>query len=95
MAHSKSVLKRIRQSEARRLHRRSIKSSLRTEMKKFATAVTAGEADQAAVAFKAVQKSLDKTASKKIIPKGRADRVKARLAARLNAAKAAKAAKKA
>lgn len=95
MAHSKSVQKRIRQSEARRLHRRSIKSALRTEIKKFTTAVTAGEADKAASALKAVQKSLDKTASKKIIPKGRADRIKSRLAVRLNAAKAAKAPKKA
>lgn len=93
MAHSKSVLKRIRQSEARRLHRRSIKSALRTEIKKFTSAVAAGEAEKAAAAYKTVQKSLDKTASKKIIPKGRADRVKARLAARLASAKAAKAPK--
>ncbi len=93
MAHSKSVLKRIRQSEARRLHRRSVKSALRTEVKKFVAAVKTGDPEKASAALTSVQKKLDKGASKRIIPKGRVDRVKSRLAARLNAVKAAKAPK--
>ncbi len=45
MAHSKQAKKRVRQAEAIRLHNRSIKSDLRTAIKKARTAITSGEGD--------------------------------------------------
>lgn len=89
MAHSKSAKKRVRQASDRRLRNRSAKSALRTTIKKFDAAVESGNVEAAAAALKAVQKGADKTASKGILPKGNVDRVKARLAARLNKLKAA------
>jgi len=90
LAHSKSAKKRIRQSEVKRLHNRSMKSALRTAMKKFAAAVAAGNTDLLAAAYKEVQKSIDKTASKGIIRKGTADRMKSRLSSKIAAKPAAK-----
>ena len=87
MAHSKSAKKRIRQSEDRRLRNRSEKSALRTTLKKFNAAVKSGDPETAASSFKTAQKKLDKTASKGILRKGTANRVKSRLSARLKAAK--------
>ena len=93
MAHSKSAKKNIRQNEEVRLHNRSMKSALRTEIKKLAVALKSGDMEKAKEAFKGVQKRIDKTASKRIIPKGRASRVKARLSVRVRALKPAAAAK--
>ena len=90
MPHSKSAKKRVHQSEAKRLHNHRIKSGLRTVVKKFAAALEAGDATAAAAAYQAAQKFIDKTAAKQIIHKGTASRMKARMSARLTAAKAAK-----
>lgn len=90
MPHSKSAKKRVLQSEAKRLRNRSVKSALRTIIKGFTTAVEAGDAAAAASAYQAAQKFIDKTAAKRIIHKGTADRMKSRMSARLNAVKAAK-----
>ena len=49
-----------------------------------------GEADLLAAAYKEVQKSIDKTASKGIIRKGTADRMKSRLSSKIAAKPAAK-----
>ncbi len=89
MAHGKSAKKRIRQNVARRLHNRQAKSALRTTVKKFNTALGAGDAAAAAAAYQGVQKKLDQAVAKGILRKGTADRMKSRLAAR-RAAKAPK-----
>ena len=79
MAHSKQARKRIRQNAARRLRNRSVKSSLRTAVKKFKATVQSGDAEAVAAAYKSVQKRADKTARKGIIAKGTAARMKSRL----------------
>lgn len=89
MAHSKSAKKRIRQSEDRRVRNRSVKSALRSALKKFAAAVESGNAETAAAAYQAIQKKLDKTASKGILRKGTVSRVKSRLSRRLKSIKKA------
>ncbi len=90
MAHGKSAKKRIRQSEVKRLHNRSVKSALRTAVKKFAAAVKAGDAAVAASALRSVQGRLDKAAARDVVKTGTAARMKSRLSARLRALQAAK-----
>lgn len=89
MAHSKSAKKRVRQSLKARASNRSNKAALRTTIKKFNTAVESGDAAAAQAAFKEVQKDIDKSASKRVLPKKRADRVKSRLAAKMASKKTA------
>lgn len=89
MGKSLSAAKRIRQSEKRRLENKANRRVLTKELKAFDAATAAGKAD-AKTAFAQVQKALDRAARKNAIPKGRANRKKARLARRLAKAAAAK-----
>ena len=84
MAHSKSARKRIRQNAGSRLRNRSTRSALRTTVKKFRSAVKAGDATAASQALKAVQERVDKTASKGITHRRTAARIKSRMAAKLS-----------
>ncbi len=84
MAHSKSARKRIRQNARRRLRNRAAKSALRTSVKKFLSALTAGDKDAATTALVAVQEKADKTAARGIIRKESAGRIKSQLSAKLN-----------
>lgn len=89
MANHASAVKRNRQRITRTARNRAAKSTLRTEVKKARTALTAAPKDAASVVKTAVS-SLDRAASKGTIPAKRASRVKGRLAAALH--KASKAA---
>ncbi|MCK6474172.1 MAG: 30S ribosomal protein S20 [Planctomycetes bacterium] len=89
MGKSLSAAKRIRQSEKRRMENKANRRVLAKELKTFDTAVAGGKAD-AKTAFAQVQKALDRAARKNAIPKGRANRKKARLARKLAKAAAAK-----
>lgn len=88
MANHASAVKRNRQRLKKTSRNRAAKSSLRTELKKARAAVKAAPATSAALVKTAVS-SLDRAASKGIIPTGRASRVKGRLAAALHKASAA------
>lgn len=83
MANIKSAKKRIRVTEAKTLKNKMIKSALKTTIKKFETAVTAKNVDEAKTGFVAVAKSLDMAASKGIIHKNKAARTKSRLSSKL------------
>lgn len=87
MPHLKSAKKRHRQSEAANRRNRSVKSDLRTQMKKFLVAVKEGQLDQAAVELQLCYKKLDKCGVRRYLHPNTAHRYKGRLAARLNAAK--------
>ena len=58
-----------------------IKSAMKTQLKKFDTAVAAGQADAAVLST--TQAMVDKAAAKGVIHKNAANRKKARLARRL------------
>jgi len=91
MGHSLSADKRERQNLKRRHRNRGNMIALRKELKRFAAGINAGKAD--AQALSKAYRALDRAARKNAIPKKRADRKKARLAAALNrAAQAAPAA---
>lgn len=89
MANHASALKRNRQRIKRTSRNRAVRSSLRTELKK-ATSTIASSPKESADSVKAAQKALDRAASKGVIPKRRANRLKSRMALAANrAAKAA------
>lgn len=83
MAHSKSALKRNRQSIAANLRNKSAKSALLTARKKVLTAIDAGKKDDATKLYSAYTSLLDKTAKRGIIKKNNADRKKSRMALKI------------
>ncbi len=88
MAHSLSAKKRIRQNEKRNTINRARKSQVKTQIKRFETALTQGDVEVASAQFQATVKKLDKVASTSTMHKKTAARKKSRLAKKLNALKA-------
>ena len=77
----KSAIKRVKVTEKKNLRNRMIKSAMKTQIKKFDTAIAAGEAD--AKLLSATQGAVDKAAAQGVMHKNAANRKKARLAKRL------------
>ena len=87
MANHKSALKRIRQTEKRRIANRTIRNRARTFVKKAKTAIKADAGNEAAVeAVRQAVRDLDKAASSGIIHARNAARRKSRLMSQLAAA---------
>ena len=76
---NRSAEKRERQNVKRRMHNRMIKSSVRTQIKKFDAAVQAKDKDATKVAMDLSFKLLDSAASKGVLHKNTASRKKSRL----------------
>jgi small subunit ribosomal protein S20 len=87
LAHSRSALKRWRQSLVARDRNRSVKSRTRTLLTRALNALYDG-ADAAEESVKAAVSALDKAAQKGVIHKNAASRGKARLLKRFNFAQA-------
>ena len=85
MANSAQARKRARQAEKRRQHNASLRSMLRTAIKKVVYAVDAGEKDKASEAYKAAVPMIDSMANKNIITANKAARHKSRLNSRIRA----------
>ncbi len=85
MANIKSQIKRNRQNEQRRQRNKSVRSTLRTRVKRFQEAVEGGDASGAGDAYRAAARDFDKAASKGVIHKNKAANVKSRMARKLNA----------
>lgn len=84
MANIKSQIKRNRQNEARRVRNKSVRSTLRTNIKRFLQTAEAGDQDAAQAEFVKVTSALDKAAAKNIIHKNKAANQKSRLAKKLS-----------
>ena len=67
MANIKSQIKRIKTNEKARLRNKSVKSSLKTSVRKFREAAAAGDASTAGTALQDASRMLDKAASKGVI----------------------------
>jgi small subunit ribosomal protein S20 len=80
MANLKSSKKDVRRSEKKRAINTSVKSALKTYVKKVRTAVTKGDAETQAEALRVAMKQLDKAAQRGVIHKNQAARRKSRLA---------------
>ena len=72
MANIKSQIKRNRQNEAARERNKSVRSALKTAVRRFHEAVEAGDADKAKTLAADAAKKLDKAASKGVIHKNQA-----------------------
>jgi small subunit ribosomal protein S20 len=81
MANTAQARKRARQSEKRRQHNASLRSELRTAVKKVRKAIATGDAAAASAAYREATSVVDRIADKGIIHKNKAARHKSRLAA--------------
>lgn len=85
MANSPQARKRARQAEKRRKHNASLRSMVRTYLKKVVNAIDAGDAAAAKAAFEQAVPVVDRMADKGIIHKNKAARHKSRLNAQIKA----------
>ena len=72
MANIKSQIKRNRQNEAAHERNKSVKSALKTAIRRFREAADAGDAEQARELAKVANRKLDKAASAGVIHKNQA-----------------------
>ena len=72
MANIKSQIKRNRQNEAAHERNKSVKSALKTAIRRFREAADAGDAQQARELAKVANRKLDKAASAGVIHKNQA-----------------------
>jgi small subunit ribosomal protein S20 len=79
LANSPQAKKRARQAENRRSHNASLRSLVRTVIKKVAAAIESGDAEQAKAAYNDAVPVIDRMADKGIIHKNKAARHKSRL----------------
>ena len=84
MANIKSQIKRNRQNEKARLRNKSVKSSLKTVIRKFNEASEAGNTETATELLRAASRQLDKAVSKGVIHKNQAANRKSAIAKRIN-----------
>ena len=82
MANIKSQIKRNRTNEVARLRNKSVKSALKTQVRKFREAADAGDAAAAAELAKSATRALDKAAAKGVIHKNQAANRKSAIASR-------------
>ncbi len=85
MANSAQARKRARQSVQRNKHNASLRSMLRTSIKRVRQAIDAGDKTVAAEVLKKATSTIDRIADKNIIHKNKAARHKSRLAAAVKA----------
>ena len=83
MANIKSQIKRIKTNEKARLRNKSVKSSLKTVIRKLNEASESGNTDEARKAAGEATRKLDKAASKKVIHKNQAANRKSAIAKRI------------
>ncbi|MBU1672067.1 MAG: 30S ribosomal protein S20 [Actinobacteria bacterium] len=84
MPNIKSQVKRMHKSEQQRVRNRSIKSALKTTIKKFEAASASGDLDSARQTFDDASRELDKAVSKGVIHKNMAANKKSAMARALN-----------
>ncbi|OAG26783.1 30S ribosomal protein S20 [Thermodesulfatator autotrophicus] len=89
MPQHRSAAKALRQSLKRRMRNKAIRTRVKTEVKKFLTALQTGTIEEAEKAFIKAQSMIQRAVSKGVLHHRTAARKISRLAAKLNAKKAA------
>ncbi|MDB4040302.1 30S ribosomal protein S20 [Methylophilaceae bacterium] len=79
MANTAQTKKRARQNDTQRIHNASLRSTLRTALKKITKAILSGDKKVAKKTFDENTPVIDRIADKKIIHKNKAARHKSRL----------------
>jgi small subunit ribosomal protein S20 len=82
VANIKSQIKRNKTNEAARLRNKSVKSSLKTAVRRFRDAADSGDAEAVATALRTASRQLDKAASKGVIHPNQAANKKSAMALR-------------
>jgi small subunit ribosomal protein S20 len=85
MANSAQARKRARQAAATNQRNTSLRSTLRTAVKRVRKAIAAGDKAAATKEFQASQAVIDRIADKKIVHKNTASRTKSRMAQAIKA----------
>ncbi len=85
MANIKSQIKRIRTNETARLRNKSVKSAVKTAVRRFREAADSGDRDAALAALTTASRQLDKAAGKGVIHANQAANKKSAMARRANA----------
>jgi small subunit ribosomal protein S20 len=85
VANSPQARKRARQAEKRRAHNSSLRSLVRTVIKKVSAAINSGDANAAKTAYDNAVPVIDRMADKGIIHKNKAARHKGRLNSQVKA----------
>ncbi len=85
MANIKSQIKRNRQNEKARLRNKSVKSSLKTVIRKLHEASDAGNTEVATALLRDASRKLDKAVSKGVIHKNQAANRKSAIAKQVSA----------
>lgn len=83
MANTKQAKKRVRQAEKHRQHNASMRSMLRTYIKKVTASITTGDQKVALAAMQEATPIIDRMVNKGIIHKNKAARHKSRLTAHI------------
>ena len=84
MPNIKSAAKRDALSKAQNAKNRAAKTQLKTNLKKFDSAIAEGDRETAVSAYKVAVKTLDHAASKNLIHKNSAANKKSKLTLKLN-----------
>ena len=84
MANIKSQIKRIGTNEKARLRNKSVKSSLKTAVRRFRDAAESGNRDTAQTELRVASRELDKAVSKGVIHANQAANKKSAMAQRIN-----------
>ncbi|GAA5152415.1 hypothetical protein GCM10023321_21070 [Pseudonocardia eucalypti] len=84
VANIKSQIKRVKTNEKRRLRNKSVRSAVRTAIRRFREAVEAGDNEQIVERQRFASRALDKAASKGVIHRNQAANKKAAMAQRVN-----------
>ena len=80
MANIKSQIKRIKTNEKARLRNKSVRSSIKTAVRKFRDAVTAGDAAVISTELRSASKALDIAVAKGVLHKNTAANKKSSMA---------------
>lgn len=83
MPNTASQEKRNRQNVRRRQRNKAVRSTVRTSLKKFGSAVDAGDHGAAEVAYRVASQELDKAVTKGVVHRNNAANKKSRMARRL------------
>ncbi len=84
VANIKSQLKRIKQDERRRLRNKSVKSSIKTSIRRFREASASGDREATNAALQAASRKLDKAVSGGVIHANQAANKKSAMAKAAN-----------
>jgi small subunit ribosomal protein S20 len=87
MPNSVSAKKRLRQSLDRRARNRTVRATIRTQVKKLRSTIASGDAAASETEFRVTTKKLDQAAAKGILHPNASARLKSRLSAAIKGLK--------